>query len=704
MAATEPSAATTRGAGAQGTRLRLFGWLLAVGWTAAVVVLLAWSMVQRRHADVDEAMTRAEMAREKDISYRRWIQHNGGVYVPVSPLSPPNPYLLANEREISTPSGKQLTLVNSSYMIRQVTELAGNSGAVRTHVTSLKPLRPQNFPDAGEAKALREFEKGAKEASWREWVDGTEYLRTMRPYIVEQTCLKCHGHQGYKVGDLRGGITTSVALPSLSRSMATMWPMFVGFGLLWVAGLAGIGGAWRSLARHDRQREQIDAHLRYAASHDALTQLPNRALFMSHLRSAIERSQHGEHEFFVLFLDLDRFKVVNDGMGHGTGDELLVALAARLQECLDEKRDLCVRSVLGRLGGDEFVVLLEDVKHSGDATWIADEIERRVAAPFVVGGQEIHTTVSIGIVAGGRGYRRPEEVLRDADTALYSAKSAGRAQHVVFSQGMHDLAMQRLRLDGELRKAIERDEFVAHYQPIAAMDSGQVVGFEALVRWEHPDRGLISPLEFIPVAEETGLIVPIGWRVLEAACHQLKLLEQEFPDRDMWISVNLSKRQMTEKDLVARVARLIERTGVTPRRLKLEVTESLVMEHAESVTPVLGQLRNLGVQLAMDDFGTGHSSLSCLHRFPVNCLKIDRAFISNMGLNRQYAAIVHAVVTLAHNLGMEVIAEGVETLDQVALLQSLECDLGQGYLFSRPVSAASIPALIATRTWLAKSA
>jgi chemotaxis family two-component system sensor kinase Cph1 len=290
-----------QGVGARRTHLRLYGWSLVLGWTLAVIGLLMWSLVQKRQEDIHDAETRADVARQKDISYRSWVQKHGGVYVPVSSRFPPNEYLRVPERDITTPSGKQLTLVNSSYMARQVIELAGDNGTVRTHMTSLKPLRPDNKADAGETKALHEFERGVKEVVWREWMGGIEYLRTMRPYMVEQDCLKCHAQQGYKVGDLRGGIATSVALPTVARSMATVWPTFVGFGLLWIAGSVGIGVAWRSLSRQEQQGEQIDARLRYAASHDTLTGLANRAMLMEHLSSAIEQMHREGRKFAVLF-------------------------------------------------------------------------------------------------------------------------------------------------------------------------------------------------------------------------------------------------------------------------------------------------------------------------------------------------------------------------------------------------------------------
>jgi diguanylate cyclase (GGDEF)-like protein len=476
--------------------------------------------------------------------------------------------------------------------------------------------------------------------------------------------------------------------------------------------------SWLNLSRHERAREAIESELRQsegryrhlfnsaneAALHDGLTCLPNRAMLRERLANAIECAGRTGQPYALLFLDLDRFKVINDSLGHGAGDQLLVSLADRIERTLARSRAAGDQSIVGRLGGDEFVVLLSGNSAIEGAARIAERIHESTAEPFVIEGQNVHTTVSIGIVLGDHRYSQPEEVLRDADAALYSAKNAGRARSAVFNEEMHSKALDRLRLDNELRQAIERAEFTVFYHPIVLLESGQVTGFEALVRWRHPQRGLMSPPAFIAVAEETGLIVPIGWQVLEAACRQLRLLGDQFPDGELSISVNLSRRQLLEKNLAERLSDLVRRGGIKPHLLKLEVMESVLMEHANEVIPLLAELRKCGFKLAMDDFGTGHSSLSCLHRFPVDYLKIDRSFISNMGLNRPYAAIVHAVVTLAHNLGIEVIAEGVETADQVAELQTLDCDFAQGYLFSKPVPANDLPALIANTSWLRQSA
>ena len=687
-------------------RLRVCGWGLAIGWTLAVAGLLVWAMAEHRKANINEAETSAEMALQRDLAYRRWVQHNGGVYVPVSPLSPPSHDLDVPERDITTPSGRELTLVNSSYMMRQVAALAGSSVTAWTRTTSLEPLSPRNAPDAHEADALRRLARGQKVAPWRQVIAGKEYLRMMRPLLTEATCLKCHRQPGTKVGTPRGGIVASVPIPPIAASIGDMWPTATGYTVLWLCGLGGIAFAWDRLWGDFRKRKQTEQELQHAASHDALTSLPNRAQFIQKLSDVIAAAQpRPDYRFAVMFLDLDHFKVINDSLGHDAGDQLLTAMARRLHECVSRLPIACDGRMVARLGGDEFVVLLDGICDPSDACHVAEEILAAAAQPFATRDHEIHTGVSIGIMIGDPRYRQPEDVLRDADTALYRAKNAGRARYAVFDERMHESAMLRLRLENELRRAIDHDEIHAHYQPIVALESGSLEGFEALARWEHPDRGLLLPGDFIPVAEETGLIIPLGWKMLESACRQLRQIQHTFPHRPASsISVNISQRQLTEKSFIDRLAGLIERTGIEPRLLKLELTESMLMQHASSITPLLSEIRELGVTLAMDDFGTGHSSLSCLHRFPLDLLKIDRAFIANMGLNRQYAAVVHAVITLAHNLGIAVVAEGVETLDQVVQLQSLDCDFAQGYFFSKPVPEGSIPALLATQTWFRKSA
>ncbi|HEV7799018.1 MAG TPA: EAL domain-containing protein [Pyrinomonadaceae bacterium] len=434
--------------------------------------------------------------------------------------------------------------------------------------------------------------------------------------------------------------------------------------------------------RISKALEENKEHFRHAAFHDALTGLPNRPLLIDHLKLAIERSKiHHDHLFAVLFIDLDRFKNINDSLGHNTGDQLLVAIAARIGECLRPT------DTIARLGGDEFAILLDGLEDWTIATSVAERVQDELLKPFSLNGHEVYTTASIGIRLSADGRDDAENMLRDADTAMYRAKDNGKARHELFHSTMHTRAVALLKLETDLRRAIEREEFCVHYQPIISLETEALVGFEALARWNHPERGLVSPDEFIPLAEETGLVTEIGAWVLHESCTQLRKWQTALGRESLTMSVNLSGKQLTQTDLIQQIETTLKETGLNPTWLRLEITESVVMENAELATNTLLQLRKLGVHLSIDDFGTGYSSLSYLHRFPVNTLKIDRSFIGRMAKGDENSEIVRTICTLANNLGMEVVAEGVETREQLELLRSLNCEYGQGYLFSKPVDA-----------------
>lgn len=443
-------------------------------------------------------------------------------------------------------------------------------------------------------------------------------------------------------------------------------------------------------------RKKVEEQLVHDAFHDSLTGLPNRAMFLERVSMAIKRTKRYPNQLFaILFLDVDRFKVINDSMGPVMGDRLLIAISDKLQQCLRST------DMVARLGGDEFTILLEDIKDIKDATKAADRILELLSLPLTLEGYEVVTTASIGIAMLSPTYDRPEQVLRDADIAMYRAKRSGKGRYEVFDKVMYSYALGLLQLENDLRRAIEKREFQLHYQPITSLSSASLTGFEALVRWIHPERGMVSPAEFIPIAEETGLIVPLGEWVLREACQQMKQWQQEFPGAEsLKMSVNLSAKQLREPKLMQMIDDILLETNLNPSCLKLEITESVLMENTDVVAKILWQMRSRKIELSLDDFGTGYSSLSYLHSFPVNTVKIDRSFVSRMNENEENSEIIKAIVTLAHTLGMDAIAEGIETSEQLAQLKLLACEQGQGFFFSKPLDSQAATELLAqTPKW-----
>jgi len=445
------------------------------------------------------------------------------------------------------------------------------------------------------------------------------------------------------------------------------------------------------------ERKRAEEQLLHDAFHDGLTGLPNRALFTDRLDRALERAKRrDDFTVAILFLDLDRFKVVNDSLGHMTGDQLLIGVARRLQSSMRHV------DTVARLGGDEFVVLLEDIEDISQATQSAERIQAQLREPFVLDESEVFTSASIGIAASTTEYSRAEDIIRDADIAMYRAKSMGKARYELFDEAMHGRAVELLQLETDLRKAVDREEFRLYYQPIVSLDSGDIVGFEALIRWMHPARGLTYPAAFLQLAEETGLSVVMGNWIIREACSQLRTWKNgPALGTDLWVSVNLSSRQLLQPDLTNVVAQNISKAQIDPSSLQLEVTEGIIMDEPEAATAVLVNLRDLGVRLPIDDFGTGYSSLAYLHRFPISSLKIDKSFVKNVGSGGEDEVIVKTIVNLAHNLEMDVIAEGVETEEQLESLKSLGCEFGQGFLFSEAVPADEATALLKGRVAVA---
>ncbi|MBW4682274.1 MAG: EAL domain-containing protein [Microcoleus vaginatus WJT46-NPBG5] len=438
----------------------------------------------------------------------------------------------------------------------------------------------------------------------------------------------------------------------------------------------------QELQREINERKLLEEQLLKMALYDALTSLPNRVLFMDRLEQTLDcAKEQSDYQFAVLFMDCDRFKVVNDSLGHLAGDELLVALARRIEKLLSKN------DTIARLGGDEFAFLLREIKTISYATQVADQILKALSLPFSLKRQEVFINASIGIALGNFSYEQPEHLLRDADTAMYCAKTSGKGQYRVFEPAMHDAAVESLHLETDLRRAVNQQEFILYYQPIVALNTGTIVGFEALVRWDHRQRGLIPPAAFIPIAEETGLINPIGTWVLREACRQLHLWNQaKLTNYPLTMSVNLSVRQFAQPDLIEQIDQILKETQLDPHTIKLEITESVIMDNAKSAAKILQKLRERHIELSIDDFGTGYSSLSYLHSFPVDNLKIDRAFVRHIDGNPDSLGLVPAIISIAEAFKMNVIAEGIETEEQLAQLRNLNCSFGQGYLFSKPLA------------------
>ncbi|HAN74911.1 MAG TPA: GGDEF domain-containing response regulator [Planktothrix sp. UBA8407] len=430
-----------------------------------------------------------------------------------------------------------------------------------------------------------------------------------------------------------------------------------------------------------QELEAANTKLLEMALHDSLTGLPNRSLLMTDLQQSIHQAKaNHNYQFAVLFLDCDRFKVVNDSLGHLVGDELLILIARRLNCCIKPQ------NTLSRLGGDEFAILLTEIPDYDHVITLADRILECFSQAFNLERHEIFINASIGIVIGNCEYNEPEHLLRDADTAMYRAKALGKGQYHLFDPIMHTAALERLQLETDLRRGIEQDELVVHYQPIICLNTGIIAGFEALVRWSHPKRGLVAPNLFIPMAEETGLITTIGYWVLSESCHQLRTWQkQNLIDSNLFVSVNLSVKQFAQPNLLEQIDQVLADSQLSPDCLKLEITESAIMDNHKHVATILKELRKRHILISIDDFGTGYSSLSYLHSFPVDTLKIDKSFVQRLNLESENIGLIPVIISLAKTMNMNVVAEGIELVDQLEILRELDCGFGQGYFFAKPL-------------------
>lgn len=531
-------------------------------------------------------------------------------------------------------------------------------------------------------------------------VETIEHLWAADPSIL---VVICSAYSDYEWSDVLKRLPRRDQLLLLRKPFdpTEVWQMAESLCHKWTLSqkqLKSLEEANERLAQELRERERAEERLRHAALHDALTSLPNRALLLDRIAASIGRAQRRPNEATaILYLDLDNFKIVNDSLGHLAGDTILIEAARRLSDIV-RTCDTIGRpqsSLAARLGGDEFVIMLEDVGDAVRAMQVGQRILESLNRPFAIQNREVTLGSSLGIAMTDRPDRSPEDLLRNADTAMYQAKFGGKGRCVLFDDRMHAAVLERMTLEADLRGAAARGELTVAYQPIVALESGSFAGFEALLRWSHPKRGSVPPDVFIPIAEESSLIDTISDWILDRAAQDLSAWRTAIPAAvDMYVSVNVSRRLLRDPVLPDRCRAIIASRGLKPSDFAFEITESAIMCAPDTAMEVLEGLRQDGAAIMMDDFGTGHSSLSCLHRFPIDVLKIDRAFVQTQQCSREYAAIVQSIVTLAHNLGHTVVAEGVETAEHLAQLQALECDLAQGYYFSKPMPASTIETML----------
>ncbi len=979
-------------------RIKIKTWIgvmLAI-WSTLMLASFLWNDQQVRTLIMEQAGSDLQASFHKDLIFRKWAAKHGGVYVPVTEETQPDPYIdYIPERDVVTPSGRVLTLINPALMVRMFNEMGHESNKTQGHISSLRPLNPANSPDPWEAQALELFEDNTRqvtEITEVSAINGEPYLRLIHVMNMSAKCLLCHQQQGYQLGDVAGGVSVSVPLAELEQMADNkVTRIGIGHGVLWGFGIMGIlfGGRqisrsaeennlaymalresetrsrdilstsldavitinardrvtkWDTKAeaifgwtaaeaignnlaeliippryrqqhldgiRHfidtgegrvsgtrievsalrkdgtefpieltiapimvdgepafssfirditerqesaaqiynnyhsqrvisavleissrsvpfseklklsldailstpwltlqgtgliflveddsqdtlvlaaqrgvseciqkkcrrvkfgeclcgetartqqivfkscldsdhtihyegmeehghycipikaenqlvgvlnlylDHGHEKIDEELKFLdmiantlgnmfkqkqneekllryAYYDKLTALPNRTLFIDRLNQCIKQAKrYPSYMYAVLFLDLDRFKNINDSLGHVIGDQVLNQVAERIQDCVRQV------DTVARLGGDEFAILLDEIKDISDAYYTADRIHQELVNPLQLARHEVYTSASIGIVPGLISYNSHSDLLRDADIAMYRAKHKGNGRTEIFDEDMHVQAVTMLNIENELRRAVERKEFFIELQPIISTEWKRIIGFESLLRWNNPERGLVSPMDFIPIAEETGLINEIGFWVLQESCRQIKQWNDRYPELPpAYVSVNLSSVQFLKKDLISNIDRFLKSIAFDNNALRLEITESVLMENPEAAAQMLRDLKSRNIRLYLDDFGTGYSSLSYIHNFPFDTIKIDRSFVSKLCDGEKHIGMVKTIIAVAKNFGMDIIAEGVENREQLVILQELGCHNIQGYYFSKPVAVAEAEKMLASR-------
>lgn len=657
-------------------------------WTIIIVGSLTWSYNNEHKKSIELASNVANAHFDRDTAFKSWGASHGGVYVPIDDRTLPNPYLShLPERDITTPSGKKLTLMNPAYMLAQITSESQDHSVERRGMTAFpeKLINTANAPDSWELSALNLFEEGVNKVDEIVDINGIPHFRLMKPLFMEEGCIHCHSSQNYKVGDLSGGIGVAVSMtPYIEAQEKSLLFLYISYSFFWVAGLMALAYLFRQAKARELDQTQAEERVLKLALFDELTGLPNRRLMRDRLEQTKLISIRSDKYCALLFIDLDNFKSLNDTFGHEMGDILLREVACRLNKCV--RAD----DTVARMGGDEFVVLLKELSlHKENAAIQTEIIGAKVLIAlnesFHLNNVTYNITPSIGATLFEGRHTSYSKLLKQADLAMYKAKNTGRNKLCFYDPEMEDVIKKRAALEKDLHEAVKKKQFVLHYQ-IQVDNENRPKGAEILVRWQHPKYGLMLPAEFITLAEETEQIVVLGYWIIEAACTQLTAWALKKDMSNLTISVNVSVKQFKQYDFVGRVLAIIKQTGANPAKLKMELTESLLISNKEETIKKMIQLKAAGIGFSLDDFGTGFSSLSYLRRLPLDWLKIDRSFVQDILKHENDAAIVKTIISLAQNLDLEVIAEGVETTMQKEFLIKAGCFDYQGYLFGRPLS------------------
>jgi len=670
-------------------------WAFGVGallWTLAIGYSLTWNTDTLQQAQIDLATKEARGLWNKDSAFRKWASRHGGVYVKPNQRTPPSPYLQhIPDRDLVTEDGTRLTLMNPAYMMRQMVQEFSDIYGIKGSITGKVQLNPDNKPDPWEAKVLDLFEQGrASEYTEQAMIDGRPYLRYMKPMYMTRGCVKCHGVLGFEDGDLRGGVSVSVPLQPYFESIDdTLGHIRITHAAIWLFGIAVFIVFALLARRRHRDRLGLIGQLQRDALYDKLTELPNRYLLLERLQRAIARCQReARYQFAVCFIDLDRFKRVNDSYGHRVGDQVLREATRRLRASVRPS------DTVARISGDEFVCLLEGVSGLPQSLHAAERIAADLSRPMHIDSLTFALNCSIGMTLYDSHYENGEEMLRDADTAMYRAKNDDRNHIDVFDPQMHENVLELTELEHGIRNALANNELSLHYQPVIDASQGSIAGFEALLRWQHPTLGHISPDRFVPIAEDTGSIAAIGDWVIGQACQQISRWNELYGENRFFVSVNLSARQVAQVDTAHRIEKHLRSSGMQPSQLHCEITETSLIRDVEASRPILEQLSALGVRLSADDFGKGYCSLTYLQEFEFDVLKIDKQFVQDMAGGGKGLKLVKTLLLLAQDLGMSVVAEGIETQDQFDRLQGLHCRMMQGYLLCPPLPAQQISALL----------